>query len=727
MPTYTIAGYFENGPGSTITAYKATQFGDSTPAYNTPFPGAPDAGPIFNGFNYGGPTSFLLNTIPTVEDYWVASEYLGNIYWQFFPAGTIGGQGSGGGTNPYAGSSPQNPNWLAPVAGVLLAMSAYEITIDAATYLSNGEGGPGDTIVQNTPSDGTLAVSAFDYDPSVGDRVVYASLDSNRNWVGVYVVTALGDGDTIPWVLTRAADCDTPDVLGSFWAVNVEQGEYLGNGYSGPGMVRVAEQPPNPFVVGESWLWIDVAAGGSIAAGIATSFTSGAIAIGIGSIAAEFFGLPIVVNRQPLGVTPGPNGYVITASDGTWTSAAPTGGGTQGYQGSQGYQGASGGGGGDLDVTVDSGPVVSSGLLPLAITKLPVVPASGILQPLPPLVGRTFSGKSLTYPIEGADPQWICVGRDGNLWVTDGNNGVWQVTPLGVATQFGVDQIIPGLSYICSGPDDNLWTTSPEMIWQITTAGVVTGFSIASTSPYGICAGPDGNLWVAGNDSTITQVDTSGTTLNVITLPNSPGNPVLQGICSGPDGNLWAADGNNGVIWRVTTAGVATAFPVEGAVPFGICVGQDGNLWFVDANSDPLSVWRMTPTGTATQFLIEGAISGSAHGITAGAGGDLWVGGLDGHLYLITVNGVATTFNDGFGETGFQGICSGPDGSLWLADESGNVWTFPFTALTGDIQVTSGDLTFPSNTQGPVITDQADGHTYRIVSTAGVLSTQEVT
>ena len=58
------------------------------------------------------------------------------------------------------------------------------------------------------------------------------------------------------------------------------------------------------------------------------------------------------------------------------------------------------------------------------------------------------------------------------------------------------------LGNIVAGPDGNLWFTetsrSTHKIGRITTAGVVTEFSIptgATSGPGGIAAGPDGNLW----------------------------------------------------------------------------------------------------------------------------------------------------------------------------------------------------------------------------------------
>ena len=54
--------------------------------------------------------------------------------------------------------------------------------------------------------------------------------------------------------------------------------------------------------------------------------------------------------------------------------------------------------------------------------------------------------------------------------------------------------------FITAGPDGNLWFTEPgaSRIGRITPRGVVTEFSAGITAnalPFGITAGPDGNLW----------------------------------------------------------------------------------------------------------------------------------------------------------------------------------------------------------------------------------------
>jgi hypothetical protein len=64
-------------------------------------------------------------------------------------------------------------------------------------------------------------------------------------------------------------------------------------------------------------------------------------------------------------------------------------------------------------------------------------------------------------------------------------------------------------------------------------------------------------------------------------------------------------------------------------------------------------------------------------------------------------------------------IWLGPGGAFETVFAADGTTTLPGAlTVTGDVTATSG---------GPVITDQSDGHTYRIISTAGVLSTVQVT
>ena len=90
MSTPTISGTFTSaqyGPtsGATIYAYKATRI-NGVPGYGSPPPaGAPDAGPITTGNQWGGPGQFQIN-VPTNEDYYVLIMWNNANFWQLAPA-----------------------------------------------------------------------------------------------------------------------------------------------------------------------------------------------------------------------------------------------------------------------------------------------------------------------------------------------------------------------------------------------------------------------------------------------------------------------------------------------------------------------------------------------------------------------------------------------------------------------------------------------------------------
>ena len=58
--------------------------------------------------------------------------------------------------------------------------------------------------------------------PTVGQRIVFS--DGHDTATGIYTVTNVGDGITIPWVLTRSTDCDAPARRCRFWTVDVISG-----------------------------------------------------------------------------------------------------------------------------------------------------------------------------------------------------------------------------------------------------------------------------------------------------------------------------------------------------------------------------------------------------------------------------------------------------------------------------------------------------------------------
>jgi streptogramin lyase len=274
----------------------------------------------------------------------------------------------------------------------------------------------------------------------------------------------------------------------------------------------------------------------------------------------------------------------------------------------------------------------------------------------------------------GGLPRAIVAGPDGNLWFTQTNGRIGQMTPTGSVTIFsaglsGVGAVV----CITVGPDGNLWFTenTADKIGMITPAGVVTELPITpGAGAYGIVAGPDGNLWfvenLAGN---IGRLTVNGT-LTEFSAGITPGaQPV--GIAVGADGNLWFTELRSNKIGRITTGGVVTEFSVgliPGLLPDAITAGPDGNLWFTDVGRNQIG--RITTAGVITMFsagISPGAQPGS---ITPGPDGNLWFTEQGtGLIGQITTSGVVTEFGAGITPNSAPfGIAAGPDGNLWFTE-----------------------------------------------------------
>jgi collagen type VII alpha len=137
------------------------------------------------------------------------------------PTGSGGVAFVAGSGNPNIGTTPDAPLALAPVDYVL---SSTVETIPAHTY-NDGAGGVGATVTENAATDGVLTADGAN--PTVGQRIVFFELSSA---IGVYVVTAAGDGVTVPWVLTRTTDNDTIAKRDQYWVVDVVSGTTFAGG-----------------------------------------------------------------------------------------------------------------------------------------------------------------------------------------------------------------------------------------------------------------------------------------------------------------------------------------------------------------------------------------------------------------------------------------------------------------------------------------------------------------
>ena len=290
-------------------------------------------------------------------------------------------------------------------------------------------------------------------------------------------------------------------------------------------------------------------------------------------------------------------------------------------------------------------------------------------------------------PAAGSNPAFITAGPDGNLWFAEFSfhPKLGRITVEGTVSEFPTSGDVAPFG-IAAGSDGNIWFTeafdpdyhnfSPA-IGRITPDGVLTRFPVSS-NPLDITAGPDGNLWftsnVEGHDgpNRVGRITTAGVVTDfTIEFPLPLAGGPIQ-ITAGPDGSLWFTDSGANKIGRITTAGVMTGFPIPTAEsrPSGIAAGPDGNLWFTEENANRIG--RMTVTGSVTEFPIPTAQSGP-FSITVGPDGNLWFTERRANqIGRITPSGVITEFPIPTPESLPTGITAGPDGNIWFTQLVGN-------------------------------------------------------
>jgi streptogramin lyase len=293
-------------------------------------------------------------------------------------------------------------------------------------------------------------------------------------------------------------------------------------------------------------------------------------------------------------------------------------------------------------------------VLVIMFVLLPAVPVDAA-----PIVIDVFP-----IPTPNAQPVWLTLGPDGNIWFTD-LYGIGQITPEGVITEFPYPQgMCTSAQGITSGPDGNLWFAEicfPGHIARSTPGGVITEFPIPTdlSGPEGITAGPDGNVWFTeyfGNN--IGRITPAGS----ITEFPLPVNSNPKGITLGSDGNLWFTEQGRSAIGRITPAGVITEFALAGS-PIGITSGRDGNLWFTEDGG----VGTITTQGVVMEFPAPNpALYGYA--ITPGPGDYVWFTDYNGgKVFRVTPDGVISKVASR--QTSTWGITLGPGGtSVWFAE-----------------------------------------------------------
>jgi streptogramin lyase len=300
-----------------------------------------------------------------------------------------------------------------------------------------------------------------------------------------------------------------------------------------------------------------------------------------------------------------------------------------------------------------------------------------LLATLPALTALAFGSTNFTVPPgRQAEPNLVVMGPDHNLWFTEfTGEKIGRITTAGVITEFTIAgaQALVG---IASGPDGNIWFTDQfaGKVGHVNTAGgQLKEFSLpAGSYPQGIAAGPDGNLWFVDQKKTglftIGKITPAGVITEYSGTLNAgafqPYTSVAQ-ITAGPDGNLWftnpqaAGTAGKNFAGKITTAGAVTIYATAD-LPAAIVSGPDGNLWVTESSH----VARITTAGVETEYAIT---RGGSSGITLGSDGNLWFTEFS-TLAKITTGGTLTEYPAStFASFTFPwGIASGADGNLWF-------------------------------------------------------------
>ena len=142
--------------------------------------------------------------------------------------------------------------------------------------------------------------------------------------------------------------------------------------------------------------------------------------------------------------------------------------------------------------------------------------------------------------------------------------------------------------------------------------------------------------------------------------------PFALSICLGANNNAWMTDA--GFVHQVNAAGSVATYATAASVTLGApCLGSDGNVWFGMSNFTA-SVVKITTSGVQTVYSVGSNALHPDNYICSGSDNRIWWIASSGSVVAMTT-GTKTVYHL-TGATVLSGICSGPDGNLWMLDQT---------------------------------------------------------
>jgi streptogramin lyase len=300
---------------------------------------------------------------------------------------------------------------------------------------------------------------------------------------------------------------------------------------------------------------------------------------------------------------------------------------------------------------------------------------------------------AITYTGGGLSSPWgLAIDEKGDVWTTDGNNGISKFNVLGVpisGSPFTGGGLIDSLG-IALNTDGNPWVTngagSPARISDfssngtaISGAGGYTGGGL--TGSQAIAFDASGNVWVADQDTPngLSEFSISGTA-NASSPFTGGGLNVPQAIAIDVSGNIWCANNSGNSISEFNSSGVANGsapFTGGGLVgPKGIAIDAAGNIWVANNSSNGISEFDSSGTAKSGSPFSSGDVNGATSAIAIDGNGNVWAAGQESFLEYSS-SGTPITGSNGYqpGLYGMQGIAIDGSGNVWATSFSGGTLT----------------------------------------------------
>jgi streptogramin lyase len=223
-----------------------------------------------------------------------------------------------------------------------------------------------------------------------------------------------------------------------------------------------------------------------------------------------------------------------------------------------------------------------------------------------PVTANSFIRIVCTGITPGSQAYKITTGPDGNLWFTEYNGtriGKFDVTTK-LATEYG--PLLSPATSITAGPDGNLWFAersgdgSTSVIGRITPAGAITEYT-ATPVPGSVAAltgGADGHVWFVKDGfggPAVGRIDPATGVFTTFMGGLNGAFSLFGGIALGGDGNVWFTSYYDGLIGRVTPAGVITEFTGVApntqlnAITAGPQIAGANTLWVTDPTNKSIA------------------------------------------------------------------------------------------------------------------------------------------